>query len=295
MSVGLRGHPRGSLKYEWGGQAMKRLESKVAVITGGGGGIGRAIAARLSGDGASVVVADIDPSLGAAACKDVQQQGGSALFAQVDISDEASVIAMFAAAKQEFGGVDILVNNAYRSHPGDVDVESMQRDVWMETMAINSLGPLLCCKHAIGHMKLRGGGVIINITSGASLAGQLSMPAYAAAKAATNMLTKSVATMHGRDRIRCNSIVPGMIWHPRLADTFSEEMRATYDESLLLPYRGEPADVAGTVAFLVSDDAKFITAQLIGVHGGLYDHHPNYATIRSKGKLIKQGVLIDAK
>jgi len=272
---------------------MKRLQDRVAVITGAGGGIGRAIALRLASEGAAVVIADIDIDLAGVTAAQVEESGGRTVITRVDITDEVSVSEMYASVLSAFGSVDILVNNAWRGHYEDADIISMTPDIWMQTMAMNSMGPMLCAKHAIGPMIERGGGSIVNISSGASLAGQLALPAYAAAKAATNMLTKSIATMYGRDGIRCNAVVPGMIWHERQAQFVSAEMRATYEESVLLPYGGEPDDVAGTVAFLASNDARFITAQLIGVHGGLYDHHPNYATIRASGKKPRPGGLAE--
>ncbi len=272
---------------------MQRLQDKVAVVTGAGGGIGRVISSRLSLEGAAVVIADIDLGLAKAAAAEVEQAGGRAMVTHVDITDETSVVAMFADVRSRFGGTDVLVNNAMGRSRGDVDILTMTPDTWMETMAVASLGPMLCAKHAIGSMIERGGGAIVNMSSGATLTGQLARPAYAAAKAAINMLTKSIATIHGRDNIRCNAIVPGMIVHDRLALFVPAEVRASYDENLLLPYGGEPEDIAATVAFLASNDAKFITAQLIGVHGGLYDHHPNYASIRASGKKARPGALLD--
>lgn len=262
---------------------MATLVGKVAIVTGGGGGIGRAISRKLASEGAAVVVADIDPALGAETVREVAASGTAALSVQMDITSEPSVAAAFAAATRQFGGVDVLVNNAYRGSPQDIDIETMDFDVWNEVMRVNTGGPMLCCKHAIPAMRARGGGSIVNISSGSSLAGQLSVPAYSAAKSAINALTRSVATMYGRERIRCNAVVPGLIWHDRLAATFPVEVKATFDEQLLLPYVGTPGDIADAVAFLASDQSKFITAQMIGVHGGIYDHHPSYAALRSRG------------
>jgi NAD(P)-dependent dehydrogenase (short-subunit alcohol dehydrogenase family) len=263
---------------------MERLSGKVAVVTGGGGAIGRSISLRLGADDCRIVIADIDEALGLGVANELAGRGIRALFVQTDITDESSVRAAFAAAQQEFGGVDILVNNAYRGSPDDIDIATMKPEVWNEIMRVNTCGPMLCCKHAIPAMIARGGGSIINISSGSSLAGQLSVPAYSAAKAATNALTRSVATMYGRDSIRCNAVVPGLIWHDRLAATFPVEVKATFDEQVLLPYTGTPGDIADAVAFLASDQSRFITAQMIGVHGGIYDHHPGYAAQRSRGQ-----------
>lgn len=262
---------------------MGTLRDKVAIVTGGGGGIGRAISQRLAAEGCTVVIADIDDALGLATANELAGSGARAVHINTDITSEDSVRRTFAAATRDFGGVDVLVNNAYRGSPRDIDIATMDPEVWNEVMRVNTCGPMLCCKHAIPAMIARGGGSIVNISSGSSLAGQLSVPAYSAAKAATNALTRSVATMYGRQRIRCNAVVPGLIWHERLAETFPAEVKATFDEQLLLPYVGTPGDIADAVAFLASDQAKFITAQMIGVHGGIYDHHPSYAALRARG------------
>jgi len=262
---------------------MTTLDGKVAIVTGGGGAIGRAISLRLAGEGCAVVIAEIDDDLGATIAADIADAGGRALHVATDITSEPSVVSAFAAAQTAFGGTDILVNNAYRGSPRDIDIATMDPGVWNEIMRVNTCGPMLCCKHAIPAMIARGGGSIVNISSGSSLAGQLSVPAYSAAKAAINALTRSVATMYGRQRIRCNAVVPGLIWHERLAATFPVEVKATFDEQVLLPYVGTPGDIADAVAFLASDQAKFITAQMLGVHGGIYDHHPSYAALRAAG------------
>ena len=203
----------------------------------------------------------------------------SRLEGTVDIADEASVTALIAAAVGHFGGLDVLVNNAAAGHPDDIDIASMRAEVWERVLRVNSLGPMLMCKHAIPHLVARGGGSIVNISSGGGVSGQLSMPAYNAAKASVLSLTQSVATMHGRDNLRCNAITPGLIVHGRLKGPGSEEFRRMIGQHVLLPEEGNPTHIATTVAFLASDDARFITGQVIPVDGGLLMHTPLFAEL----------------
>jgi NAD(P)-dependent dehydrogenase (short-subunit alcohol dehydrogenase family) len=142
---------------------------------------------------------------------------------------------------------------------------------------------MLCCKHAIPDMLKRGGGSIVNISSGAALSGQLGIPAYSAAKAAVIALTRSVATLYGQKGIRCNAIAPGLILHERLAEIFPIEQIRIDAENILTPRAGTPEDIAATVIFLASDQARFINAQVLPVDGGLLAHTPTYAQTRAMG------------
>jgi NAD(P)-dependent dehydrogenase (short-subunit alcohol dehydrogenase family) len=261
---------------------MSRLDGKIAIVTGAGGGIGRETALVLAARGARVVVAEIDPASGEETRRLIGPAGGEAVAIPVDIADEASVEALVAATVRHFGGLDVLVNNAAAGHPDDIDIASMKAEVWERISRVNSLGPMLMCKHAIPHLVRRGGGSIVNISSGGGVSGQLSMPAYNAAKASVLSLTQSVATMHGRDSIRCNAITPGFIVHGRLKGPGSEEFRRMIGQHVLLAEEGNPSHIATTVAFLASDDARFITGQVIPVDGGLLMHTPLFAELGGK-------------
>ncbi|MBP1684513.1 MAG: short-chain dehydrogenase/reductase [Deltaproteobacteria bacterium] len=268
-----------------------QLEGKVAIITGAGGGIGRITALVLAREGACVTVAEINESLGQETVAQVTHAGGQSLFVRTDISQEADVRAMIAATVEKFGGLDILVNNAAAGSPKDQDILSMDVEVWDYVMLVNTRGPMLGCKHAIPEMLKRGGGAIVNIASGSALTGQLGLPAYSAAKAATISLTRSVATLYGQQGIRCNAIAPGLIMHGRLAPVFPAEHLQIDAENVLTPYQGTPDDIAKAVVFLASDNARFINAHVLPVDGGLLAHTPTFAQARALGQ---QRVAYDA-
>jgi NAD(P)-dependent dehydrogenase (short-subunit alcohol dehydrogenase family) len=263
---------------------MSMLQGKVAIITGAGGGIGRPTALMLAREGASVAVADVEERLGEETVKRIVTAGGRALFVRTDIAQEADVRAMVARTVEAFGGLDVLVNNAAAGSPKDQDILSMEVEVWDAVMLVNTRGPMLGCKHAIPEMLKRGAGAIVNIASGSALTGQLGLPAYSAAKAATISLTRSVATLYGQQGIRCNAIAPGLIMHDRLAAVFPMEHKQIDADNVLTPYQGTPEDIAKAVVFLASDNARFINAHVLPVDGGLLAHTPTYAQARALGQ-----------
>lgn len=257
------------------------LSNKVAVLTGAGGGIGKPTALALAASGACVVAADIDLDAARVTADLIAQQGGRAIAVRVDITQEADVVALMAAAINTFGGLDVLVNNAALGSREDHNIHEMDVDVWDRVVAGNSRGTMLCCKHALPSMIAKGSGAIVNIASGAALTGQLTLPAYAAAKAAVISLTQSVATMYGKQGVRCNAIAPGLILHERLAPGYPPEHIRMDVENVLTPYQGTAEDIADAVLFLASDAARFITGHVLPVDGGLLAHTPFYAQIRA--------------
>jgi NAD(P)-dependent dehydrogenase (short-subunit alcohol dehydrogenase family) len=261
-----------------------RLTGKTAIVVGAGRGIGRACAERLADDGANVVVADILGSHAASVAQGIVERGGAAVGVGVDVSSEASIIALVQAAIDEYGQIDVLHNNAADTRPEilgrDVDVLNMTTDLWDRTMVVNVRGPMLTCKHVLPHMIAAGGGSIINTTSASGLTGDLVRAAYGASKAALNSLTWTIATMHGKQGVRCNAIAPGLILSERHQ---ADDPGAT---SLALSHHlttrvGVPADIAGAVAFLASDDAAFVTGHVLRVDGGLLVHMPMVAQQRA--------------
>lgn len=197
---------------------MHRLEGKVALVTGGGVGIGGACALRLAVEGAAGAVADIDGAAAERVAAEVTDQGGRAIAVTVDISDETLVEEMIARTISAFGGVDVLHNNAAAVSPelisADRDVVDFDRGVFERMMSVNVLGTMLCCKHAIPHMIERGGGSIINTLSIAALRGHSTRPIYGITKAATAALWLYVATQYGKRGVRCNSVAPRLSSHP---------------------------------------------------------------------------------
>lgn len=258
---------------------MGGLEGKVAIITGAANGIGAATAARLAQEGAAVVVADIDADSAVARADEIESKGGTAIGVGVDIADESAVDRLVAATVSRFGGIDVLHNNASAMNltPADVDVLGLDLGTWDGTLHTNLRGTLLCCRAALPHILERGGGSIVNTSSGQALLGDSGQTAYAAAKAAVIALSRSIATQYGRHGVRCNAICPGMILTDRLRKKLDGPATERLLRHQLLARAGEPEDIAALVYFLVSDEGSFITGQAISIDGGLQAHMPSYA------------------
>ena len=258
----------------------KKLEGKVAIVTGAASGIGAETARRLAQEGATVVVADINLPGAEQQVARITETGATAAAVRVDLGDEQSINDMVAFAVNRFGGLDILDNNAADtrlSATRDVGVEHTDTQVWDTLMRINLRGTMLACKAAIPRMRARGGGSIINMSSGSGLTGALAPTAYGVSKAGIITLTQYVATQHGKEGIRCNAIAPGLI----VTDAASSYASGPFGEMMLrhhlTPRLGTPGDIASAVAFLASDEAAFITGQVISVDGGLLAHAPYHA------------------
>jgi NAD(P)-dependent dehydrogenase (short-subunit alcohol dehydrogenase family) len=252
---------------------MRRLDNKVALITGGAGGIGSASAKRLIDEGARVTIADLN---GEAARRTAESLGPNAHAVAIDIGDEQSVKAALDDAFKTFGRLDILFNNAAltddKTMSLDSNVTDIPLDVWNRTMQVNVTGFMLCSRHAIPLMAAAGGGTIVNMASGAGLLADVARVAYGASKAAVISLTQYIATQHGKDRIRCNAIAPGPIVTPhsrKLAGALFDII-ATH---MPMGELGTPEDAAALVAFLASDDSRYINGQTIVIDGGMMAHH----------------------
>lgn len=264
---------------------MGRLDGRVAIVTGSGG-IGEACARRLAADGATVVIGDVVLEHAAGIARDICSAGFKAEARQLDIADEASVTAFFSAVMQSHGRLDVLHNNAADTRKdqmaGDMAIAEMQVEIWDQAFHVNTRGTMLMTKHAVALMLKSGGGSIINTSSGAALRGDLFGPAYAASKAAINCLTLYTATQYGKKGIRCNAISPGLVVTPNVHLSNSQEQLDRIEQHKLTPYLGEPDDIANAVAFLASDESRFMTAQIMVVDGGIIDHMPYFAeTIKS--------------
>ena len=251
----------------------KMLEGKVAIVTGGARGIGRAYATALAEAGASVLIGDLMEAEGAETVAAIEAAGGRAIFTRVDVSDLTSTEAIAELAATELGGIDILVNNAamFASLKGG-SLSDIAVDRWDRTMAVNVKGPWLCIRAVVPHMRKRGGGAVVNISS-ISAFGMAGMLDYTASKAAVIGLTKSAATELGRDRIRVNAIAPGGVATEAVSeitgghiDAFQQRARET--QAIAEPMT--PEDMVGTMLHLVSDGSKFVTGQTFVVDGGRY-------------------------
>lgn len=260
-----------------------KLEGRVAVVTGAATGIGLVCAQHLAAEAAKVVLADLDMDGVQRAADGIIASGGEAMAHHVDISDEASVVALYRAVIDRYGHVDILHNNAAATNAAqigrDAAIADMDVAVWDRAFAVNSRGTMLMIKHVIPLMIRRGGGSIVNTSSGASLAGDYFAPAYAASKAAVNCLTQYVATQYGKQNIRCNTVSPGLILTPTAIANNVDGQLDIYEAHSLVPYLGRPEDIAATVVFLASDASRFVTAQVLRVDGGYTAHMPHSASL----------------
>jgi NAD(P)-dependent dehydrogenase (short-subunit alcohol dehydrogenase family) len=257
------------------------LADRAAIVTGAASGIGAASAAELAARGASVMVADVNEAGARDVAHEISQRGHTAVAASVELADESSIAALIATTLSAFGRIDILHNNAAASGPEvmgrDLDILSMDAAVWDAAFAVNLRAMMLTCKHALPHMIAGGGGVVVNMSSNSALAGDLSRVAYGATKGGVNSLTMYIATMYGKQGIRCNAISPGLVMTPAAERNLTDFDREVFLGSHLTSEMCRPEDIAKVVAFLASDDSAFISGEVIRVDGGMLSHTPVYA------------------
>jgi NAD(P)-dependent dehydrogenase (short-subunit alcohol dehydrogenase family) len=256
-----------------------RVDGKVAVVTGGAGGIGGASARALAREGASVVVVDIDEAGAARVAEAIAASGGTASWVRADLSEESDVIGAIGAAVDRYGRLDVLHNNAALTDSDflsrDTRVTELSMDVYERTMAVNLRSQVLTCKHAIPEMVRAGGGSIVNMSSGASLKGDRTRTAYGVSKAGVNALTMYAASGHGKQGVRVNTIVPGLIITDAVRAHLTEEMVEGLGRATLTPFLGQPDDIANLVVFLASEESRYITGQMIAIDGGMSAHVGN--------------------
>ena len=254
----------------------ERLKGKSALVTGAGQGIGRGIAEQLAAHGAGVTVAEINEATGQSTADELRKAGFEAEFARVDIRSEDDISAGIAAHVAQFGGLNILVNNAGANQ--HFDASQMSVDEWEQSMSLNLRGAWLCCKHALPIMSARGAGVIINIASvHATLTGYNFFP-YNVAKSGLLGLTRSIALDWGHKNIRVIAVSPGWVRTQPVLDHFAGAAEPDVEEERVknlhpLKRIGEPENIGALVAFLASDEASYITGTEIVVDGGLSARH----------------------
>lgn len=253
---------------------MGRLDGQVAVITGAASGIGRAAADLFAAEGAAVVIGDLREKDATDAAAEITAMGGSAIGMAVDAMDEDSLARLVEAAVSGFGRLDIMCNHVGGSNPKlDLDIIGLDMDEFDRVMQLNVRSTVIGCRLAIPHMVKAGGGSIINTVSVGGLNGDFVQVAYGTAKAAVIRLTQYVATQYGHQNIRCNAIAPGAVMTPSLADNLPAQMIESIRTHNALPFIGVPSDIAHTMLFLASSEARYITGQVLVVDGGMTSHH----------------------
>ena len=244
-----------------------RLEGRVAVVTGGGSGIGLASARRLADEGAKVVIGDMDPVSGEAAADEV---GG--LFVRTDVTNAEDVATMFRAAKETYGSIDVAFNNAGISPPDDDSILETGIDAWRRVQEVNLTSVYLCCKEVLPYMLEQGRGSIINTASFvATMAAATSQISYTASKGGVLAMSRELGVQFARSGVRVNALSPGPVNTPLLIELFAKDPERAARRLVHIPVGrfGEAEEIAAAVAFLASDDSSFITASNFLVDGGI--------------------------
>ena len=252
---------------------MGRLDGKVAVVTGGALGIGAATCRRMAEESAAVAVTDLKDAEGEALTREISDAGGTARYWHLDVTDEAAVERVFGEVAGAFGKLNVVVANAGIAG-ANKPTDQLTVEEWEQVMSVNVTGVFLCTKHAIGHIRRAGGGSIINLSSIYGLVSAPDIPPYHASKGAVRLMTKTDALLYATEGIRVNSVHPGYIWTPLVADLgadaglTAEEFKRELGSRHPVNHVGEPDDVAWGIVYLASDEAKFVTGAELVIDGG---------------------------
>jgi NAD(P)-dependent dehydrogenase (short-subunit alcohol dehydrogenase family) len=248
---------------------MGRLDGKVAVITGAGGGMGRDAAILFTSEGARVCIADVDIAAAqdtAAACD------GEAFAHHVDVTDEASVRGMYAATNEHFGGIDVLYNNAGISPADDAGILDTSVEAWLRVQDVNAKGVFLCCKHGIPYLLERGGGSVINVASFVAIIGAAtSQISYTASKGAVLAMSRELAVQFARQGIRVNALCPGTVETPLLQRIWGDDPAAAQRRLVHIPVGrlAQPREIVNAALFLASDESSYVNGATFLVDGGV--------------------------
>jgi NAD(P)-dependent dehydrogenase (short-subunit alcohol dehydrogenase family) len=247
---------------------MGRLDGKVAVITGAGGGMGREAALVFCAEGARVCVADVDGE----AAERTATDAGDAIAVQVDVSDDAAVERMMREAADAFGGIDVLYNNAGISPSDDGGILETEPDAWDRVQAVNTRGVYLCCRHGIPYLLERGGGSIVNVASFVALLGAAtSQISYTASKGAVLAMSRELAVQFARRGIRVNALCPGPVETPLLLNIYGSDPAALERRRVHWPTGrlAKPREIVNAALFLASDESSYVNGAIFTVDGGL--------------------------
>ena len=245
----------------------RRLEGRVAVVTGGASGIGLASVRRLADEGARIVIGDVDPASGEAAAAEVD-----GIFVKTDVTSAEDVATMFRTAKESYGSIDIAFNNAGISPPDDDSILETGIDAWRRVQEVNLTSVYLCCKEVIPYMLEQGKGSIINTASFvATMAAATSQISYTASKGGVLAMSRELGVQFARSGIRVNALSPGPVNTPLLIELFAKDPERAARRLVHIPMGrfGEPSELAAAVAFLASDDSSFLTASNFLIDGGI--------------------------
>lgn len=268
-----------------------KLEQRVAIVTGAAGGIGAATARRLAADGATVILADID----AAAVEAVAATIPDAEAIAVDLIRESSIKQLVDGVASRHGRIDILHNNAAIQNDAqrqqDLDVVNLDVAAWDLAMSVNVRGAMLMSKYVVPHMIAGGGGSIIHSASGFGVQGEATLTAYGTSKAALIQLNRMIATQYGKQNVRSNCMVIGFVLTPLAIESTPDMVKDILLSHHLTPQLGQPEDIAALVAFLASDESRFITGAAIPIDGGVTAHQPSYADFQKLFAAVGSGKL----
>lgn len=270
--------------------AARPLEGKVAIITGGGSGIGRATAKLFARRGAKVAITGRTEAKLSHVAEEIEGLGGEALAVVMDVTSEDSIRDGIARTVERFGRLDVMHSNAAQTGAmhEDAAITDMTVEFWNKTFATNLTGSMLCAKHSIPHMLKNGGGSIVFTGSGKGLGGDLDYPAYGTTKAGLLGLSRYVATQFGKQGIRANVIVVGLVMTEALDENMPQEAQELMKEHNLVPYLGDANDIAEVAAFLASDQSRYITGASIVADGGFTAHSAVYADMMRFAKMQEQ-------
>ncbi|MEC9363016.1 MAG: SDR family NAD(P)-dependent oxidoreductase [Pseudomonadota bacterium] len=256
-----------------GPDRMKGLTGKRIVIAGSASGIGAATARRLAEEGARVVLGDINTPAAGALAESIRKAGGQAVAKWFDLAERDSIASLMDECIAQFGGIDGLVNVAADLSPetvqGDTDLLSMEVDLWQHVLKMNLVGFVHAIRAALPHLVAQGGGSIVNVSSAAAWMGMPVFPAYASSKIGGHALMRHVARRWGSENVRCNSVAPGQIMTEAARKLRSADELAEMQRAVPLPRLGVPEDIGSAIAFLMSDDAAWITGQVWSIDGGM--------------------------
>jgi NAD(P)-dependent dehydrogenase (short-subunit alcohol dehydrogenase family) len=261
-----------------------KLAGKVAIVTGGGNGLGAECARVLALHGARVAVTDINLAAAQEVAAAIVAQGGQALAVQTDVSSEDDIKAMVATVSGQWGRIDVLLNNAAaldtKTRHADRDVCNVDIEAWDRSMDVNARGAMLCCKHVVPVMLKGGGGSIIHNSSGFGVMGDASLTSYACSKAALLALSRMVAAQYGKQGIRSNAVVIGLVLNEHAQKEMPEEVKQILLDQHLTPALGSPRQIADVIAFLASDESAFVTGHTMMADGGFTSHAPSLVPMR---------------